>query len=131
MASKESAVSNSIMLKLSKAGFRVFRNNIGSAWMATGKPINTGNGDMLLKNARAVAFGVGGKGGSDLIGWHTVEVTEDMVGKKIAIFAAIEVKAPGGAVRPEQVNFVNQVNAAGGKAMICDDENNMDGFIYD
>lgn len=120
MASKETVVLNQILLKLSQKGYRLFRNNIGTGWMGSGKTIQAGGGDVLLKNARAVAFGVGGEGGSDLIGWRSVEITPDMVGKKIAQFAAVEVKAPGGRATESQINFIKQVNNAGGYGVIAD-----------
>lgn len=56
-------------------------------------------------------------GSSDLIGWRSVVITPEMVGKKIAIFAAVETKKPGGGVESEkQKNFIEQVIEAGGLA---------------
>ena len=64
-------------------------------------------------------FGVGSPGGSDLIGYRRVRVTEEMVGQEIAQFAAVEVKTPRGRVRPEQQQFINHVLSAGGVAGIA------------
>ncbi len=68
---------------------------------------------------RLVKFGLC-KGSSDLIGFKTVEVTPDMVGQKIAIFSAIEVKDKGKATQ-EQKKFIDIVLDAGGLAGIAKD----------
>ena len=64
-------------------------------------------------------FGVGNPGGSDLIGYRRVRVTEEMVGQEIAQFAAVEVKSARGRVKPEQQQFINHVLSAGGVAGIA------------
>tara|TARA_A100001015_G_scaffold274925_1_gene331721 strand:+ start:261 stop:497 length:237 start_codon:yes stop_codon:yes gene_type:complete len=66
-----------------------------------------------------VQFGVGMPGGSDLIGYRRVRVTEEMVGQEIAQFAAVEVKTPKGRVKAEQQQFINHVLSAGGVAGIA------------
>jgi len=66
-----------------------------------------------------VQFGVGSPGGSDLIGYRRVRVTEEMVGQEIAQFAAVEVKSARGRVKPEQQQFINHVLSAGGVAGIA------------
>jgi hypothetical protein len=65
-------------------------------------------------NARRCAFGLA-VGSSDLVGWHTVTITEDMVGQRVALFTAIEVKRDdGGVTSTEQTKFVAAVRGAGG-----------------
>ena len=64
-------------------------------------------------------FGVGSPGGSDLIGYRRVRVTEEMVGQEIAQFAAVEVKTPRGRVKAEQQQFINHVLSAGGVAGVA------------
>lgn len=59
------------------------------------------------------------KGSSDIIGWTEIEVTQNMVGHKLAIFTAIEVKGPKGRPSKEQINFIEQVQLAGGIANIA------------
>ena len=66
-----------IMLGLSTPGVRLFRNNCGALKDADG---------------RLIRYGVANPGGSDLIGWRSLTVTPDMVGRKLAVFLAIEVK---------------------------------------
>jgi len=42
-----------------------------------------------------------------------------MVGTQLAVFTSIEVKSPTGRVRPEQQQWLNAVQAAGGVAGIA------------
>jgi len=64
-----------------------------------------------------IRFGVGGPGGSDLIGYLSMTVTQTMVGKKIAVFMALEVKENAPAT-PEQINFIQRARVAGAIAGI-------------
>jgi hypothetical protein len=64
------------------------------------------------------------EGGSDLIGWRTVIITPEMIGKPVALFLALEVKTATGKPTPEQENFIRAVRKAGGLAGVvrsCDD----------
>lgn len=104
---------NSKLYEASKpASMVTFRNNCG-----------------VLKDQRGIPvhFGVGGptpgkpsKGGSDFIGYEVVIITPEMVGKKVAIFTAHELKADecneGTATIAAQENFIAQVNEDGGRA---------------
>ena len=91
---------------------RLFRNNVGTGWV--GKTTHQGS-RVIIENPRPLQAGLC-QGSSDLIGWTTVEVTPDMVGKKIAVFTAVEVKASTGKVSSEQINFIQRVREAGGIA---------------
>ena len=71
------------------------------------------------RTGRYVQFGVGSPGGSDLIGYRRVRVTEEMVGQEIAQFAAVEVKTPRGRVKVEQQQFIDHVLSAGGVACVA------------
>lgn len=71
------------------------------------------------RTGRYVQFGVGNPGGSDLIGYRRVTVTDEMVGQDVALFAAVEVKTARGRVRPEQQRFVDHIRNAGGVAGIA------------
>ena len=84
---------------------RLLRNNVGAT--------KIGN--------RFIKYGLG-KGSSDLIGWTTIEITEDMVGQKVAVFTAVELKTKNDTSSPEQRNFVEQVHKAGGLAGIVYNE---------
>ena len=71
------------------------------------------DGSVLIKNARPLHAGLCA-GSSDLIGWTVVEITPDMVGRKIAVFTAVESKTATGRATAEQLHFINTVRAAGG-----------------
>ncbi len=102
--SNEAYVQNKIRLAVGHGKIRLFRNNTGA---------------LMDIKGRLVKFGLC-KGSSDLIGFKTVEVTPDMVGQKIAIFSAIEVKDKGKATQ-EQKKFIDIVLDAGGLAGIAKD----------
>lgn len=93
-----------IMAGVSTPGVRVFRNNVGA---------------LKDQEGRLVRYGVANPGGSDLIGWKSVEITQNMVGRKVAVFLAIEVKGERTPIRPEQRNFIDRVKADGGLAGIA------------
>lgn len=99
----EQHIQQAIRVACSKGDVRLFRNNTG-----------------MLKdqNGRPVQFGLC-KGSGDLIGWKTVEVTSDMVGKQIAVFTSIEVKTRTGRLRPEQEQWMKVVEKAGGIAGVA------------
>ena len=59
------------------------------------------------------------KGSADLIGWKQVTVTPEMVGQQVAVFTSIEVKTPTGRIRPEQQQWLDTVQAAGGIAGVA------------
>jgi hypothetical protein len=74
---------------------RMFRTNSGMGW--AGK--STLKGEFrIIKNARP--FHGMPEGFPDLCGWTEIEITPDMVGQKIAVFTAVEVKATG-KIKPE------------------------------
>jgi len=89
--------------KLLPKGSRLMRNNVGLFLTQYGKPIKTG-----LR-----------KGSSDLIGFTPIQVTKGMIGKKLAVFTAVEVKVPGKKPTKEQANFLNQVKRAGGIGFVA------------
>jgi hypothetical protein len=98
----ETKIMQRIMLAL--PGFAVvFRNNIGVGKVA----------------GSFVRYGVGGKGGCDLIGYTSRVITQSMVGERVAIFTAIEVKATDGRTTPEQDHFITVISEAGGKAGVA------------
>ena len=99
----ESTILKKVMLKASELDYRVFRNNVGVAFQPNGQVIRYG-----LHT-----------GSSDLIGWYSKVVTQDMVGKPVAVFLAIETKTKKGSVTKEQKNFLKQVDEAGGIAIIA------------
>ena len=99
----------------SKPHVRIFRNQVGEGYV--GKALRDAEG-VFLRDARHVRMGLF-PGSGDLIGWRTVLITQDMVGDEIAQFLSIEVKTPNGRLRPDQMNWQDQVNHAGGHAIIA------------
>ncbi len=106
----EADASRAIILDLGKHAphVRMSRNNIGLAHYPDSAPVK---------------YGVfGDVGGSDRIGWTTRVITPDMVGQRVAIFTAIEVKKPGKIPNTAHVktqrHFCDVVIAAGGIAGI-------------
>ena len=76
-------------------------------------------GKLMDRNGRLVQFGVGNPGGSDLIGWTPVTITEEMVGQTLAVFTAIECKSAIGQPTDAQVSFLEAVRRQGGRAGIA------------
>jgi hypothetical protein len=72
-------------------------------------------GVIILKNPRRIRFGLH-PGSGDLIGWKSITITSEMVGKKIAVITSIEVKSARGRLSDEQKNWIAQVTTAGGIA---------------
>ena len=104
MGKSESAIQNEIRLALPRVGATAFRANVGMAY--TGDDvIRLANGDVLIKNPRPFNTGLP-PGFSDLFGFALVTITEDMVGKNMPVFMAIEVKTSKGRVSEAQRNFI-------------------------
>lgn len=95
----EMAVLRRILDACCRGPVRLWRNNTGALEDKTG---------------RIVRYGLC-KGSSDLIGYRTVEVTPDMIGQRIAVFVALEVKDKG-RLTAEQAQFLRVVAEAGGIA---------------
>lgn len=113
---KETNLLKKIQMHLSKfQNVRVFRNNVGQGWV--GKSTHN-NGTVIIQNARPLHAGLV-VGASDLIGFTSIKITESMVGKKIAVFTAIEGKTPIGKPTPDQLNFIRVVKEAGGIAGVA------------
>lgn len=107
----EANLMRNIQLAISKTATRLFRNNVGSAWL--GPVINHSPHQVVIANPTRVTYGLG-VGSSDTIGWTPVKITPEMVGETVAVFTAIEVKMPGAKLRKEQAAFGNAVECAGG-----------------
>lgn len=102
---QETIIQRHIMLALSSAGCLVFRNETAGAWV--GRVIHKADDQVTVGNAKLIKFGLC-TGSSDLIG----------LTNKGAFFA-IEVKTKAGRATKEQLNFIKQVKANGGKAGIA------------
>lgn len=99
----EQSIQQHIRLACSTGDCRLFRNNTGTLRDQHGRPVQ---------------FGLC-KGSADLIGWRSITITSDMVGQKIAVFTSVEVKSSSGRVKPEQKQWLDAVQAAGGIAGVA------------
>jgi hypothetical protein len=99
----EQQIQQQIRIACSTGDTRLWRNNTGTLRDQHGRP---------------VTFGLA-KGSSDLIGYRTVTVTPEMVGQQVAVFCSIEVKTASGRLRPEQRQWLDVIQAAGGIAGVA------------
>jgi hypothetical protein len=60
--------------------------------------------------------------GGDLIGFEEIEITPDMVGRKIAVFTSVEVKGPGDSIKLGQKLWHNFILEHGGVSEIWRDK---------
>ncbi len=102
MSNGEAVLQADIRLMLGREArhVRLFRNNVGVA---------------IHKDGTRVVYGLA-PGSSDLVGWTTVVVTPEMVGRELAVFTAAEVKTGIGQPTALQVTFIDAVRKAGGIA---------------
>jgi len=110
----EHSIQNEIRLGISGKA-TMFRNNVGTAWIGDATKLK--DGSVLIRNPRVFHAGLC-EGSSDLIGWRSLTITPEMVGERIAVFAALEVKSKTGRATAGQKNFCNRVIEAGGLAGI-------------
>lgn len=110
----ETALLQQVRLACSRGDVRLWRNQCGA---------------LEDKRGRWVQFGVASPGGSDLIGYRTVTITPDMVGQRVAVFVAVETKAPRGRLTEEQARFIAAVNAAGGIAGVAKSVEEAEGLL--
>ena len=99
----EQTIQQHIRLQCSRGPVRLHRNNTGTLRDQHGRPVQ---------------FGLA-KGSADLIGWTTRTITPDMVGQQVAVFTSIEVKSATGRLRPDQRQWMEAVQAAGGIAGVA------------
>jgi hypothetical protein len=113
MGQKENKIIKEFLIDC-PSGMRVFRVNSGMAW--TGKITGKSKTEIVLKNPRP--FWGMPEGTPDIIGWMSCTVTPDMVGQKIAVFYAREIKTCRTATTEEQSNFLKKLNEMGGDGEI-------------
>ena len=112
----EKDVERTLILHASQCGSTMFKNNTGK---------------LRDERGNIVTFGLC-KGSSDLIGWTPITVTPDMVGKKIAVFTAIEVKLnKNGKYKATDLQkaFISAVKSAGGFAGVADCNKDLEDII--
>lgn len=123
------------ILKLSTGPVRLFRNNVGMGWVGKLEDIPASlkfhpslKGCKIIRGARPLHAGLI-NGSGDLIGWKTVTITPDMVGRRIAQFVSIECKSPHGKPSPEQETWRDNVRAAGGIGCVARSQDEAERFL--
>ena len=114
----EGDAQRSIQAAFGRGDGRLWRNNVGQAWL--GPWYRTEAGHVIVTKPMRVRYGLC-EGSSDLIGFKSMTVTADMVGKRVAVFTAVEVKSLKGRTSEIQQNFIALVQAKGGLAGVARD----------
>ena len=131
---KEGNIMRLALMRASKIGARLFRNHVGVGYQGKVikffKPtkVEVFPGDVLLREAYTMTFGLC-PGSSDCIGWRSIIITPEMVGRPIAVFAAAEVKTDLGQPTDEQLHFIDIVQKAGGIAGIVRSESEVEELL--
>jgi hypothetical protein len=95
----------------------MFRNAVGYGIACAPKhAMPNGKGGFYVRRGSPVRFGLM-KGSSDMIGWETIEITQEMVGQKVAVFASREIKTQKDKLSDEQRTWNRNVLSSGG---ICE-----------
>lgn len=123
------------MKRATDAGARLFRNNVARAWVGNRvekfngpQNVHVEPGDVVIRNARPLHAGLA-EGSGDLIGWVPVEVTPDMVGQTVAVFASVETKTARGRATAGQKAWASAVDGAGGRAGIARTDADLDNIL--
>ena len=125
----EGSVQREVWLDMSQGSTTLFRLNTGKGWLSNLGPKGVhrlADGSVHVEAPRPIALGFGMvsgdpvNGACDLPGWTEVVVTQEMVGKKIAVFTSVETKrTKGGKASEDQLNWRDRVWNAGGIAVIA------------
>lgn len=114
MSESETDIQRRIQLALTDKHARIWRNTVGEAWL--GHDFVVVDGRLVRGKAYRVTYGLA-PGSSDLVGPISIEVTPAMVGRRIAVFSAFEVKRPKRSKRSEgQDRFIEIIQGLGGIA---------------
>lgn len=106
-----------IMLAASQDGARLWRNNVGQAWVGS-RVERLADGSVLIYNARPFHAGLC-EGSADLIGLAPVIITPEHVGQRLAVFVSVEGKSKRGRPSKPQLSWRDAINALGGRAGIA------------
>jgi hypothetical protein len=116
----EREIQQRILLACGSGTARLWRNNVGTGWAGQATQVTAANaaaigrtlrpGDGVVRQGRPLHAGLC-TGSSDLIGYRQID--------GVAQFVAIEVKSERGRATPQQVQFLNHIQAAGGCAGIA------------
>ena len=99
----EQAIQQQIRLELGRGPVRLWRNNTGA---------------LRDERGRLVRYGLC-PGSSDLIGLRQLRIEEQHLGLELAVFCALEIKAPTGRPTAEQRQFLEVIQSRGGLAGVA------------
>ena len=131
MATPEARASQEVKLRAADWRCKLFRNNSGMLFNREGVPVRYGLGNKSKKYNDQIKS-------SDEIGWTPVLITQEMVGKTIAVFTAIEVKTEkfniresyrDGSREAAQLRFINIIKETGGIAGFARNANDVDNIL--
>lgn len=124
----EASLQNHIRNALVDRGM-FFRANVGQGW--TGSDIRKlPDGSIIIGKPRPLKTGLP-RGFSDLFGLVPITITEEHVGKKLAVFCAVEVKTPTGRLSKQQGAFLRAVEERGGLAYVARDVDGLLSYLDD
>ncbi len=116
---RESPLLRRILATLSHGSVRLFRNNVAVAYqgIVSRAPPDPrwDRGSIIIQRPRVIRSGLA-VGSADLIGLRAITITPEMVGRCVAVFASIEVKARGGHTKREQRAWAEAIRSMGGIA---------------
>ena len=121
----EDEVSQRILMEAPKHNCHLLRNNSGAFTNEAGRNVRFGLGNVSKRLSEQIKS-------SDFIGITEVLITPDMLGCKIGVFTAIEVKRSDWKLKIADVreraqkNFIDFIQSKGGIAGFC---NSVESFI--
>jgi hypothetical protein len=128
MATLEHPIQQRILIAHGSGDTRLWRNNVGTGWTGQATRVSAGNlaamarglrpGDVVIRAGRPLHAGLC-VGSSDLIGLRSLVVGPELVGQRIARFAAVEVKSPTGRLTKDQAAFIETIQRLGGLAGVA------------
>lgn len=107
---EETSLHRSVMLALSDVHTRAWRNNNGVGWQGSSFTIR--NRRLVQGAARYVRYGLA-PGSSDVIGVRTMQVTANMVGKRVAVPLMIETKTEDQRLSTDQKSWLAMAHKLG------------------
>lgn len=122
-SASESNVQSRVRLEAARKGVRLWRNNVGVLKDQHGRPVRYGLANDSTNVNEVLKSG-------DLIGWRPVVITQDMVGKTLAVFVSRECKAEdwkwsGDEREVAQARWANLIIADGGDAGFATGDNTL------